>query len=69
METEMGIILEFRLPAEPASREAGGETRNLGHVIIFPGVRIERQASESAPDGPGTPQRKRAQRARKKHRR
>lgn len=64
----MGIILEFRRAAEPTPRAIEPEDCVLGHVIIFPGVRIERRSSEESPSGKTSPPRKRVQRARKKQR-
>lgn len=64
----MGIILQFRRLAEPAPRDLESEDRVLGQVIIFPGVRIERRATEGAPSGTASPSSKRAQRGRKKQR-
>jgi hypothetical protein len=63
----MGIILQFqrREATVPAARRP--ENDNLGEIIIFPGVRIERRISSGRPQGStGLPQRKRRQRARKK---
>jgi len=40
--------------------------RPLGDIVIFPGVRIERWAQRSPPKANARPQRRRAQRARKK---
>jgi len=64
----MGVILEFRQITEPIARVIEPEARVLGEVVIFPGVRIERYASEDTPSGTTSQARKRAQRARKKHR-
>jgi len=64
----MGVILEFRQITEPVARAIEPEARVLGEVVIFPGVRIERYASEDTPSGTTSQARKRAQRARKKHR-
>jgi len=66
METEMGVILQFRQLTEPVPRTAEPEGRAIGQVVIFPGVRIERHVSEDAPARTAGPARKRAQRARKK---
>jgi hypothetical protein len=64
----MGVILQFRQITEPVARLIEPEACVLGEVVIFPGVRIERHASEEAPSSTAGPARKRAQRARKKHR-
>lgn len=64
----MGVILEFRQITEPVAQVIEPEARVLGEVVIFPGVRIERYASEETPSGTTSQARKRAQRARKKHR-
>jgi hypothetical protein len=63
----MATILEFRRAAEPTSRVTGLKDGIPGQVIIFPGVRIERQAWEGRPTTTDT-SRKRAQRGRKKQR-
>jgi hypothetical protein len=60
----MAIILEFRRPDDVAAAERA--VGALGEIIIFPGVRIERQASDGKSGGAGAPSRKRAQRSRKK---
>lgn len=65
----MAIILQFRPVAEPAPRDMEPEDAVLGQIIIFPGVRIDRRASEGKPGGMAAPPRKRAQRSRKKQRR
>ncbi len=62
----MGIILEFRRDEEAASRILKSESGCLGEIIIFPGVRIERRASNETPRETGAPSRRRAQRGRKK---
>ena len=62
----MGIILEFRRGEEAAVRTARPVDGSLGEIIIFPGVRIDRSASN---DGRSRPARRRAdglQRGRKK---
>ncbi len=64
----MGVILQFRQITEPMVQVIEPEACVLGEVVIFPGVRIERHASEVAPRSTTGPARKRAQRARKKHR-
>lgn len=64
----MAIILQFRRVAEPAPRDIA-EDAVLGQIVIFPGVRIDRRASEGTPGGTAAPPRKRAQRSRKKQRR
>ncbi|MGH6826115.1 hypothetical protein [Methyloceanibacter sp.] len=63
----MGTILEFRRAAEPSSRVAELTDGVPGQIIIFPGVRIEREAYEGSP-GTANTSRKRAQRGRKKQR-
>jgi hypothetical protein len=63
----MGVILQFRQIMEPVARVIEPEARVLGEVVIFPGVRIERHASEETPSTT-SPARKRVQRTRKKHR-
>lgn len=65
----MAIILQFHRAVELAPRVMEPEDRVLGEIIIFPGVRIERRASEGTPAGTSAPSRKRAQRSRKKQRR
>ena len=65
----MAIILQFRPAVEPALRVMEPEEAVLGQIIIFPGVRIDRRASEGTPGGTAAPPRKRAQRSRKKQRR
>jgi hypothetical protein len=66
----MAIILQFRPAVEPALRVMEPEDAVLGQIIIFPGVRIDRRASEGTPGGTtAAPPRKRAQRSRKKQRR
>jgi len=64
----MAIILQFRPAVEPALRVMEPEDAVLGQIIIFPGVRIDRRASEGTPGGTAAP-RKRTQRSRKKQRR
>jgi hypothetical protein len=64
----MGVILQFRQITEPVARVIESEACALGEVVIFPGVRIERHASEEAPSRTTGPTRKRVQRARKKQR-
>jgi hypothetical protein len=62
----MGIILAFRRSeqaAAPTLKPLGG---SLGEIIIFPGVRIDRGASNDRPAQTGTPSRRRVQRGRKK---
>jgi hypothetical protein len=62
----MGVILEFRRGNEAASRIVKPGSGSLGEIIIFPGVRIERRASNETPRQTGAPSRRRAQRGRKK---
>ena len=45
----MAIILQFRPAVEPALRVMEPEDAVLGQIIIFPGVRIDRRASEGHP--------------------
>ena len=63
----MATILEFRRTAEPVARAEAPQDGQLGQVIIFPGVRIERRA-EGTPNA-ATPARKRTPRGRKRQRR
>jgi hypothetical protein len=60
----MAIILQFHRHGEPSTRGMAPDDRILGQIIIFPGVRIDRRASEPTDTAPSP--RKRAQRARKK---
>jgi hypothetical protein len=62
----MGIILEFRRSEEAAVRIAKPIEGSLGEIIIFPGVRIDRRASNDLPEQDGKPSGRRVQRARKK---
>ena len=62
----MGIILEFRRSEEAAARISRPVEGSLGEIIIFPGVRIDRRASNDTPDQTGTPSGRRLQRSRKK---
>lgn len=62
----MGTILAFRRNEEaaiPAAKPAGS---SLGEIIIFPGVRIEREIWKDKPAETRAPSRRRAQRGRKK---
>jgi hypothetical protein len=61
----MGIILEFRRSDEAAIRTARSIQGSLGEIIIFPGVRIDRRATDDVPEA-GTPSGRRVQRSRKK---
>ena len=45
----MATILEFRRAAGPTSRVTELKDGVPGQIIIFPGVRIERQAYEGSP--------------------
>lgn len=63
----MATILEFRRAAGPTSRVTELKDGVPGQIIIFPGVRIERQVWEDSPRTDNT-SRKRAQRGRKKQR-
>ena len=63
----MATILEFRRAAGPTSRDTELRDGVPGQIIIFPGVRIERQVYEGNP-GTASTSRKRAQRRRKKQR-
>jgi hypothetical protein len=60
----MAVILEFRRSEEDADRAAKPIEGSLGEIIIFPGVRIERQTARKRQSS--APLRKRAQRGRKK---
>jgi hypothetical protein len=62
----MGIILEFRRGEQAASRTAGPIEGSLGEIIIFPGVRIDRHATDDMPEQAGSPSGRRLQRGRKK---
>ena len=62
----MGTILEFRRSEEAAMRIARPVEGTLGEIIIFPGVRIDRRASNDMPEQTGTPSGSRVQRGRKK---
>ena len=61
----MGNILEFRRSEEAAIRTARPIQGSLGEIIIFPGVRIDRPATNDVPEA-GTPSGGRIQRSRKK---
>ena len=65
MERGMAIILQFRRP-EGGAAQTAKPAEALGEIIIFPGVRIERRASEGTPRGAGSSTGKRVQRGRKK---
>jgi hypothetical protein len=62
----MGTILEFRRTEEAAMRIARPVEGTLGEIIIFPGVRIDRRASNDMPEQTGAPSGSRLQRGRKK---
>jgi hypothetical protein len=62
----MAIILQFRRPGEIREPAARPVAVALGEIIIFPGVRIEREVSDGKPQGAGAAPRRRAQRSRKK---
>jgi hypothetical protein len=62
----MGIILEFRRNEEATIRSARLIEGSLGEIIIFPGVRIDRRATDDVPEQAGTPSGRRIQRSRKK---
>ncbi len=62
----MGNILEFRRSEEAAVRIARPVEDSLGEIIIFPGVRIDRRATDEMPEQAGTPSGNRVQRGRKK---
>ncbi|MGA8692134.1 MAG: hypothetical protein ACLQF1_00905 [Methyloceanibacter sp.] len=64
----MAIILQFPRVAESTPRVMERADCILGQIIIFPGVRIDRRASEGTPSGTATSSGKRAQRSRKKQR-
>jgi len=61
----MGTILEFRRSEEAAIQTAAPVQGSLGEIIIFPGVRIDRRATD-VPEQAGTPSGRRVQRSRKK---
>ena len=46
----MATILEFRRAAGPTPRVTELKDGVLGQIIIFPGVRIERQVWEDSPE-------------------
>jgi hypothetical protein len=62
----MGTILAFRRSDEAVIPAADRLDGSLGEIIIFPGVRIDRSASNDGPAQTRAPSRRRAQRARKK---
>ena len=62
----MGIILEFRRSEEAAIQTPGPIQGSLGEIVIFPGVRIDRRATNDVPEQAGTPSGRRFQRSRKK---
>jgi hypothetical protein len=62
----MGTILAFRRSDQAAVRIPRPLGGSLGEIIIFPGVRIDRSASNDRPAQTGTPSRRRVQRGRKK---
>lgn len=62
----MAVILEFRRNEEKAARCDKPVEGSLGEIIIFPGVRIERQATHKTPKQSGSQLRRRVQRGRKK---
>jgi hypothetical protein len=62
----MGTILEFRRSEEAAMRVGRAAEGTLGEIIIFPGVRIDRRASNDMPEQTGAPSGSRLQRGRKK---
>jgi hypothetical protein len=62
----MGTILEFRRSDEAAIGIARPVEGSLGEIIIFPGVRIDRRATDEVPEQAGTPSGRRIQRGRKK---
>jgi hypothetical protein len=62
----MASILEFRRPDDRPARAASDADGAQGEIIIFPGVRIERQDLGGTPQGIGAPPRKRAQRRRRR---
>jgi hypothetical protein len=64
----MAIILQFHRDWAPSTRGMEPDDRILGQIIIFPGVRIDRRASEEVPTGTAPSPRKRTQRVRKKQR-
>jgi hypothetical protein len=62
----MGIILEFRRGEQAASRTTEPIEGSLGEIIIFPGVRIDRRATDDMPEQAGSPSGRGVQRSRKK---
>lgn len=64
----MATILEFRRPEEAAARIDKPLEGSLGEIIIFPGVRIERQTVRDEPRRTGTANRRRSHRVRSKSR-
>ncbi len=62
----MATILQFRRPEGSEPQVDKTLDRPLGDIVIFPGVRIEHWAKHSPPKASARPQRRRAQRARKK---
>jgi hypothetical protein len=56
----MAIILEFRRTEEAVVRIVKPVEGSLGEIIIFPGVRIERRPSGSAPTETDASSRKRS---------
>lgn len=63
----MGVILEFRRDQHAPAALAKPREGDLGEIVIFPGVRIERRFDPSeTPTQTGTPPRRRVQRSRKK---
>jgi hypothetical protein len=64
----MATILEFRRTEAEASRTKRPVVGSLGEIIIFPGVRIERRASDDVPRHDGETSGGRPQRNRKKSR-
>jgi hypothetical protein len=45
----MGTVLSFKRVVTPLPRRDPPRTSTAGEIIIFPGVRIERHAGQSAP--------------------
>ena len=62
----MGTILAFRRSEEAAMPIAKPASGSLGEIIIFPGIRIERDAWRNKPARTGAPSRRRVSRGRKK---
>jgi hypothetical protein len=64
----MATILEFRRTEDAAARNGKPVEGSLGEIIIFPGVRIERQTSSETSQQARPTVRRRTPRTRKKSR-